>query len=634
MLTAIVLGSVLLCSLPEPPEARASPGDLAAYRVAAARAGSDAAANLRLALWCEAHDLGIERARHLDRAVSADPANPTARGLAGMVADRGRWQSASALATATRSDEALSAALAEYNARREALPRPETADAHWTLALWCEAKGLNPEALAHFTAVTRIAPGRTDAWQKLGCRQYRGRWLTEAQVRAEEAEEHARREADRRWRERLRQWWRDYVILKEEPSRSESAAALGPSLEPRAVPTILSLFAKGDAEQQLAEARLLDRIDAPEASKELARLAVIGRDETVRREAADALVHHDTTEAIPWLIGALHDPLRIDVQDAPGAVGVLEVEDEAAILRKTYQQQVVVAPNAPGAGVPGWMRILGPFAPSRRNKLTARQKLEHDAAAAWKANARRAVINERIGGMLAQVTGENFGADPDSWRRWWSQEQGVPYYRTSTYAKPVIRRVSLTTITVTPPRPSHGRCFAQGTLVRTVLGPRPIEGLQVGDRVLTCDVTTGALEVRPVVAVRHNPPAATVRLTLGSDSVVTTPIHRFWKAGVGWVMAKDLKPGDAVRAIGEVVRVVATEPAAVQPVYNLEVAEGRSYFVGARGALVHDYSPALPVSGPFDAVPRTPDLASLSARDRSKSAAEGRGSMLGRDASP
>ena len=152
--------------------------------------------------------------------------------------------------------------------------------------------------------------------------------------------------------------------------------------------------------------------------------------------------------------------------------------------------------------------------------------------------------------------------------------------------------------------------------MRTVLGPRPIEGLQVGDRVLTSDVTTGALEVRPVVAVRHNPPSPTLRLTLGSESVVATPIHRFWKAGTGWVMARDLKPGDAVRAIGGVVKVVATEPDAVQPVYNLEVAEGRSYFVGERGALVHDYSPPLPVTGAFDAVPRTVDLAGLSPGDR------------------
>ncbi len=611
MLTSIVLATVLLSSSPVPPGSGASPGDLAAYRAATARVGADAAANVRLALWCEAHDLGTERARHLALALAADPANATARGLSGQVADRGRWLPASVLATATRSDEALNAALAEYNARREALPRPETAAAHWALALWCEERGLSPEAVAHFTAVTRLAPNRADAWQKLGCRHYRGRWMTEAQVRAEEDEDQARRDADRRWREPLRQWWRDYVALKDPQARSGFAATLAPSLEPRAVPTILSLFAKGDAEQQLAEVRLLDRIDAPEASQELARLAAVGRDDEVRSEAADAIVRRDSNDAIEWLIGSLHDPLRIEVHSDPRAVGVLEVEDEDAILRKTYQQRVVRSPTVRNVGGPAW--ILGPFSTlARRNGPTARQKLNHDVAAARNVNTQRESINERVGGLLAKVTGEELGADPDTWRRWWSEEQGEPYYRTSRYDKPVIRRVSRTTVVLTP----HGRCFAKGTLVRTVLGPRPIEELQVGDRVLTSDVTTGALEVRPVIAVRHNPPSATLRLTLGSESVVATPIHRFWKSGTGWVMARDLKPGDAVRAIDGVVRVVGTEPDAVQPVYNLEVAEGRSYFVGERGALVHDYSPAQPVSGAFDAVPRTADLAGLTAGDR------------------
>jgi hypothetical protein len=238
-------------------------------------------------------------------------------------------------------------------------------------------------------------------------------------------------------------------------------------------------------------------------------------------------------------------------------------------------------------------------------------------------NARREAINERVGEVLAMITGQGFGADPGSWRQWWSEEQGVPYYRTSRYAKPVVQRLSRTTVIL----PNHSRCFAKGTLVRTVLGPRPIEGLQVGDRVLTSDVTTGALEVQPVVAVRHNPPSPTLRLTLGSETVVATPIHRFWKAGKGWVMAKDLKPGDAIRAIDGVVKLAATERDTVQPVYNLEVAEGRSYFVGERGLLVHDYSPPLPVTGAFDAVPKMADLAGLSPAARPT--AGGRHSILG-----
>ena len=159
MLTSIVLGSVLLSSSPSPPGAGASPGDLAAYRAAAARAGADAAVNVRLALWCEAHGLDTERARHLALALAADPANATARGLAGLVADRGRWRPASDLAAATRSDEALNAALAEYNARREALPRPETAGAHWRWPSGARRRGSRPRR----SPTSRPSPASTPA---------------------------------------------------------------------------------------------------------------------------------------------------------------------------------------------------------------------------------------------------------------------------------------------------------------------------------------------------------------------------------------------------------------------------------------------------------------------------------------
>ena len=47
-------------------------------------------------------------------------------------------------------------------------------------------------------------------------------------------------------------------------------------------------------------------------------------------------------------------------------------------------------------------------------------------------------------------------------------------------------------------------------------------------------------------------------------------------------MARDLKPGDLIRTLG------GTRPGkSVESVYNLEVARGRSFFVGKGGALGH-----------------------------------------------
>jgi hypothetical protein len=140
---------------------------------------------------------------------------------------------------------------------------------------------------------------------------------------------------------------------------------------------------------------------------------------------------------------------------------------------------------------------------------------------------------------------------------------------------------------------------------------RPIEELRVGDQVLTQDLRSGALDFRSIVAVFHNPPNSTVRVRIGDETIVATPIHRFWKAGAGWVMARDLKAGDALRTLGGRATVSSLEGGAIAPVFNLEVPEGKSFFVGTQGALVHDNSLVDPVVRPFD----TEVAASTSDRD-------------------
>src|SRR3954454_5098450 len=114
MMLTLVVCSSLLAVAPAP----ATAADLAAYEAAKDEAGRDAEAHVKLALWCEAHGLDAERIKHLAMAVMVDPANAKARGLMGLVAYRDRWQRPEAVGEKVRADEALSAALAEYNARR------------------------------------------------------------------------------------------------------------------------------------------------------------------------------------------------------------------------------------------------------------------------------------------------------------------------------------------------------------------------------------------------------------------------------------------------------------------------------------------------------------------------------------
>ena len=155
MLSAIVVFAGLV--VVSPPVRGTAAEDLAVYEHAQTSIGRDADAHVKLALWCEAHGLAGERIKHLALAVLIDPKHAAARGLMGLVAYRGHWQRPTAIAEKVKADEALAAAMAEYNGRRERTQN--TADAQWKLALWCEEKGLKGEAQAHFATVVRLDPG-------------------------------------------------------------------------------------------------------------------------------------------------------------------------------------------------------------------------------------------------------------------------------------------------------------------------------------------------------------------------------------------------------------------------------------------------------------------------------------------
>ena len=155
----------------------------------------------------------------------------------------------------------------------------------------------------------------------------------------------------------------------------------------------------------------------------------------------------------------------------------------------------------------------------------------------------------------------------------------------------------------------------RGDPVQTMDGPRPIEDLRAGDDVLTQDPRTGELKYQPLVAVFHNPPNATFRVELDGESIVATGIHRLWKAGKGWTMVRDLKPGDVLRTLGGTAAVKSVVEDKVQPVFNLQVADGESYFVGRSAVLAHDNSTINPTPDPFDAV--EPVAASKPAASRS-----------------
>jgi hypothetical protein len=227
----------------------------------------------------------------------------------------------------------------------------------------------------------------------------------------------------------------------------------------------------------------------------------------------------------------------------------------------------------------------------------SRQQLRNDVQTIENYNADVRRVNGLVVPMLNYLTGVDKGDSGEDWQAWWSDRRGYAYSSPDPSNKP-----TYTDIVLNPFILEHHACFEAGTRVHTLDGPRPIESIWVGDQVLSQDVKTGKLAFTPVVAVYHNPPVATFRINLEGQSIVATGIHRFWKAGKGWTMARDLKPGDILRTLGGVATVKSVEANKTQPVFNLQVADGESYFVGDAVVLAHDNSTINAVPEPFDAV--------------------------------
>ncbi len=152
--------------------------------------------------------------------------------------------------------------------------------------------------------------------------------------------------------------------------------------------------------------------------------------------------------------------------------------------------------------------------------------------------------------------------------------------------------------------------FSPDTPVLTKLGLTPIASLAVGQDVLAYNEQKGQNEYQPIQQVFINQDPQITFLQVDQELVTTTPEHPFYvKAQSGnqarpkpighedlnehWVGAGHLKVGDKIqKADGGfgVVRYVNTVTQ-TRTMYNLEVKDAHTFFVGTQGWLVHNCEP-------------------------------------------
>ena len=126
-------------------------------------------------------------------------------------------------------------------------------------------------------------------------------------------------------------------------------------------------------------------------------------------------------------------------------------------------------------------------------------------------------------------------------------------------------------------------CFAEGTPILTPEGEKPIEEIKAGDYVLSRNENNieGKVE-RKLVEETFQNHGELVNLQVGGQSIRATREHPFFVKGQGWTKAGDLRAGDLLAtdlsSWMEVEQVTTAEGA--EPVYNFQVADHHTYFVG------------------------------------------------------
>ncbi len=459
------------------------------------------------------------------------------------------------------------------------------------LAAWCEQKGLKAQAQTHYEQVIQLDPTRDTAWKHLGYKKQGNRWVKPDQAAAAKQEAELQKQADKHWKPILEKL-RDDLRSKDASRRARADQQMADVSDPRAVPMIWALSSSDRRARKSRPSPMLSQIEGPAASNALAALAIFSPRAEVQRRASESLTRRDLRDILTRLIGLIRKPFKYQVRpvSGPGSTGVLFVEGEKFNVQRIYRsmpidpslmpagaQSLSAAVNefnasaAPattpltlenqlsmpaGSAVDPFdylaaqVRVRRPFpratcrtastssSRSARRTQTLQQGLAQDVQAIEAINEQINHLNSRVLPIVEAASGQKLGAEPEKWKGWWTDQLGYAFQASQPADQADLHRYRR--------RSSWSaslECFGAGTLVHAAGGPRSIETIQVGDRVLSQNTSSGVLGYQPVMAIHRTKTAATVRVAVDGETIVATGIHRFWKAGKGWTMARDLKPG-------------------------------------------------------------------------------------------
>ncbi len=539
---------------------------------------------VKAALQSEIDGASTLRASLLSDALERDPDFAPARWHSGFVRYDGSWLKVDDVPERAADDKRLIV----YRKQRDAMV--DTADNHRALARWCHKNQLPDEERVHWAKVLEFERGDAEALAALGLKLHEGRWLTRAQIDAEKQRAGERLRAARKWHPKILKW-RNAIDHGNGKDRDKALAALRSLNDPDAIPVLEAVFAvNADSAKSKELNRLLietvGRMPHSDATQVLLRRAIVPESIEIRTAAADELKKRPMHVYVPQLIAATPGSLktRFHVSVLPGGMVLHEhelyLEGQAADFAIHYESIVNPAD------------VLVAFFVTPRALSTELASAATLEAQAHAVQGQADWMRERVRFALERTTGFTAGDDPRLWEKQYNDYNG---WSTPTQEKPVYQSIFESYFTTFPGAVLTARngssCFPAGTKILTILGPRPIEVLKIGDRVLAQNIRTGELAYMPVQSTTLRQATPVLKVNFADQSLFATPGHPFWVNGLGWLTARRVSTGMSLRGLEGSMTVENVEAWNASEAYNLVVSEFHNYFLADSKLLVHDNSP-------------------------------------------
>ena len=543
--------------------------------------------------------------------------SPAARWHVGQLKHQGTWLNFEELDGAQQPPQ-----LQRYREQRS--KAQSGGEGHRGLALWCQSQKLDAQATAHWHAVLTFSPNDAQARKALNHTWIDGHWFS-LDERQHVAEASQRIEAEwTKWMPRLQKIV-DNIASPSIERTKRGLAALEKIEDPAAISSLEITCRQLPDDHALPFVQAIGRIQSKTACLACCRIAMERQGEPAGEMALKQVKAYPQEVYVPELLGLLREPTQTEIEYQFNAKGELLIHralfSETMNEKQVVRLQRLVRVNAPvshiqkisataslmTSGYNGLSSIHGLFADgstpaeiaadeiaASQDALESQTQFEQSLQ---QSNAELKQSSQRIYGVLTQTTGQSLAETPEAWWDWWREANvrtaSRKPLRHSAYSQVDEARVQVSGALVGSFQARS--CLISGTLVQTQSGLRPIDLIQVGDLVLSQNVESGELCLKPVLQTTVRPPLSTLRIVTEAGEIQATAGHRWFVSGKGWLMTKELQADMLLhnaKATTRIVNMIA-DPLE-QETFNLVVDELHTYFVGPERVLSYDNSELQP----------------------------------------